>query len=103
MTSAAITESTGCGSQRFLRAQSAAHVTTSGNGLGFSHPAGAPVYGTNRSPVPWNAIIGTGLVSLHHLEGRVWAADTAPTAAIRRGRVQDKPNTMPPPLENPLS
>jgi hypothetical protein len=51
VTSAATTASTGLVAQRFLRAQFAAHVGTSGNDSGDTHEA-PPWYGTTGSAVP---------------------------------------------------
>src|SRR5437867_6405427 len=102
VTSGAAADSTGVGEQRFLRAQFAVHSGMLGNGSGASHTL-APLYGANRSPVPWNAIIGAGRGSGHQSTGSVTAAATGPNAAMRWDNVHDSANVIPPPLERPFA
>jgi len=53
------------------------------------------------SAVPWIAIIGTAVVSLHHSHVQSCAEPTIPTAAMRSGIRHDSTNAMPPPFDNP--
>src|SRR5207245_11343124 len=100
--SAAAADSTGFGAHRFRRAQFAVHWRMLGNGSGASHTF-APLYGVNRSAVPWNAIIGAGRESGHQSTGSVTAAATGPNAAMRSDKMHDSANVTPPPLERPFA